>query len=130
LRNRRRDLKKLIAAARYWARSLTGSHKGKDQRADDLRAFGAPDSVIRRMERSQSKQREGFHVLRANWDVIRVFMQLQTQWHRAGANGVMTGIDYSALEIVTRALDVDLNAELLGKIQRMEFAVLEELATA
>jgi len=86
--------------------------------------------VIRRMECGQNRQREALPILRENWDVIRVFMQMRTQWRRAGATGAMSGIDYSALDIVAKALGVDLDAELLGKIQRMEFAVLEELAKA
>jgi len=126
--NRRRDLKKLIEAARHWAQSLSGGHKGEDQRVADLQAFGAPDDVVGNIKATQARHDEAFYILPENWDVILVWMQMQTQWRRAGATGLMTGLDYCVLDIVTKALSIDLDAVLLNKLQRMEFAAMEELA--
>lgn len=59
-----------------------------------------------------------------------LFLQLQTQWRRAGQFGAMVGLDYIAVESTMRLLDIQPNKELFDGLRTMEFAALEELAKA
>ena len=63
-----------------------------------------------------------------NWDAMRVFLGMETQWRRAGMAGVAVGLDYAALPVVTGALGVALDEDLLARLRILEGAAVKALA--
>lgn len=62
-----------------------------------------------------------------NWQVLQLFMRLQTQWHRDAADRP-TGLRYEAVHarlLVMRGVDDDARARLWDELDDMEHAVLE-----
>ncbi len=67
-----------------------------------------------------------FEVLPENWEILDLFLRLQTQW-KAGAMGGALGLDYSGVEAMFRILGVRNKAEKFAMIQDMEHAALRVL---
>lgn len=61
-----------------------------------------------------------------NWDALRLFLAMGTQWRRAGMVGLPVGLDYRPLEMVAGALSVAIDAALLRRLRVLEDAVLED----
>ena len=66
-----------------------------------------------------------FEVLQENWEIVQLFLQVQTQW-RTGPGGAI-GLDYPAVEMVCRVRRRPLTPAVLDGLQLMEMAVLSEL---
>ena len=64
-----------------------------------------------------------FHVWPENWEVVEMFMRLQTQWHYSGM-GQMTGLNYASVEALLRIYRKKKPRELLDDLQVMELAAL------
>ena len=64
-------------------------------------------------------------VWQENWDTLRVFLAMGTQWRRAGMAALPVGLDYTALPIVAGALSVPVDGVLLRRLQVLEDAWLE-----
>jgi Phage related hypothetical protein (DUF1799) len=71
-------------------------------------------------------QPEDFGVWLENWDVLDLFLRLQTQW-RTGPMGGVIGLDYGGVEALFRLCGVKKKAEIFDMIQAMEFAALPVL---
>ena len=67
-----------------------------------------------------------FAVLAENWDTVRAFCAIQTQW-RYGPHGGLLGLDYSAVAVALRALGIQIKTVFAG-IQTMEHTMLTEAA--
>ena len=68
-----------------------------------------------------------FEVWEENWQVLEIFLRVQTQW-RVGMNGPI-GLDYSAVAWVLKlAVPEDQHLTLLDDLQTMERAVLSLIA--
>ncbi len=66
-----------------------------------------------------------------NWNAVRLFMLLATQWRVSDAKPI--GIDYSAIEPTARLAEIKLSQLIFEKIRLMEQTTLEiyaELTTA
>lgn len=61
-----------------------------------------------------------------NWEAVTVLLAMGTQWRVAGLTGLPVGLDYAALPVVTAALAVDLDEDLLARLRVMEGAALRE----
>lgn len=61
-----------------------------------------------------------------NWDALRLFLAMGTQWRRAGMAGLPLGLDYAVLPIVGGALDIAIDAPLLRRLRVLEDAMLED----
>ena len=58
-----------------------------------------------------------------NWDTVRAFLAVQTQWCH-GPSGHVTGLDYAGVAVAVKARGLQLKAVFDG-LQIMEAAVLE-----
>lgn len=68
-----------------------------------------------------------FEVWEENWQVLTIFLQVQTQW-RAGMSGLI-GLDYGAVAWVLKLVAAeDQHLALLEDLQIMERAVLSIIA--
>lgn len=68
---------------------------------------------------------ENFVVWESNWEVVQMFLRLQTQW-RTNMSGV-TGLDYTAAEWLFKLYSVEEPRELLEGLQVMEAAAMSKL---
>ncbi|MDR6500314.1 hypothetical protein J2785_003470 [Burkholderia ambifaria] len=98
-----------------------------------LAAFGARPADLE-VAASQAAD-TAFEVYPENWEAVRAFVSMTTQWRMTGISGfggasmLHTGLDYSALEPVFRLLGVKRKrrAALFQQIRVMEEAALEVL---
>ena len=68
-----------------------------------------------------------FEVWEENWQVLEIFLKVQTQW-RVGMGGLI-GLDYSAVAWVLKlVVPEDQHLTLLDDLQIMERAVLSHIA--
>jgi Phage related hypothetical protein (DUF1799) len=58
----------------------------------------------------------------------KLFLALQTQWHRAGMAGAASGLIYASIETVARLLDISMSARRFLDLQMIEQGALGELA--
>jgi hypothetical protein len=73
-----------------------------------MRAFGAPEEVIHDTLESQVEDDGQCEVWEENWDTLKVFLALQTQWRREipAMSGQMIwhGLRYTEAEVVIRMM--------------------------
>jgi hypothetical protein len=111
---------KLKEAAVYWA---SGGKRVEDHTQDDAAAFGLnlPDS--------KKEESEHFEVWEENWDIVMMFLRMQTQWTVSMAGYV--GMKYEVL-LVSGGLfdlyDVENRREVLEGLRIMEAAALTEFS--
>jgi hypothetical protein len=72
------------------------------------------------------KADEPFLVLEENWETVRFFLRVQTQWRMGGMGGFL-GLDYTVFPIISQAFAIPLTGELLSGLQIMERAACKEL---
>lgn len=112
----------------------------KDQRADDLARMGLGPAEMaawlaqQEVDGDEGEEGEGadadedadgpFQVWPENWPVVRLFLQLQTQWHKTDT-GHLDGLRYPAAETLMRTLRLPRRAELMEQLIEMEHAALE-----
>ncbi|MCU7934111.1 MAG: DUF1799 domain-containing protein [Candidatus Thiodiazotropha sp. (ex Dulcina madagascariensis)] len=87
--------------------------------------MGAPQAVIDQVSEA-AKEREIFDVLPENWDAVRLFNAVRTQWRIGGMAGIPTGLDYPAVEMVMNRLGFDDAA--FAQLQLMETTALQHWA--
>ncbi len=68
-------------------------------------------------------QDQDLAVLAENWDTVRAFCAVQTQW-RYGSSGHATGLDYAGVQAAVQALGIRLRAVFDG-LRVMEAEVLQ-----
>jgi hypothetical protein len=62
--------------------------------------------------------------------VVTLFLNLSTQWHRAGVAAVRTGIDYGVVPAVAGMLNMTIDADRLSDLRTMEHEALICMATS
>jgi len=74
------------------------------------------------------KSTEDFEVMPANWKSVCAFLDCQTQWRAIAsmAGVIWLGLDYQAVDVVMRRLDLD--SSVFRDIQVMERAALDVFA--
>jgi hypothetical protein len=90
-----------------------------------MAAFGAPTEMT---ERWRGRSRKGFVVMRRNWDAVRLFAVVQTQWQRAGAAGVSIGLSYPGVEAAARMAAIAVSPATFDGLQIMEAEALRVFA--
>ena len=91
--------------------------------ADDLAAMGAAQEVVQAVQ--ETSPTNDFEVLEENWQVVSMFMRLQTQW--VPSMGGMIGINYQSVEFLFRIEGIENQREMLAELQVMEVAALQVL---
>lgn len=71
--------------------------------------------------RKEAKAQE-FEVWEENWETVMIFLKMQTQWNVSMAG--LTGLNYSALDYLSRLYSVKDPVSLFEGIQVMELAAL------
>lgn len=101
----------------------------EDSLADELRQFGATDEQIEqtRIRAARQADRELIEVHADNWDTVRVFEALGTQWRFAGLQGMRVGLDYQAIEPTARLLGVEITERRFAELRLMEQVAMREL---
>jgi hypothetical protein len=92
--------------------------------ADDLAVMGASSMIIDAVQ--QDSPTYDFEVFEDNWPVLKLFMQLQTQWV-VGGMGAYIGMNYQSVEFLFRIEDIKNQRETLADLQVMEVAALNIL---
>lgn len=94
-----------------------------------MRAFGASQTDIDTFL-EQERGDDVFELDKENGDAFALFCACQTQWRQSAlatleqAELIRTGLDYPAVEVAARALDLDWTGELLAQIQALEAAAM------
>jgi Phage related hypothetical protein (DUF1799) len=105
-----RPRKKLTDAVAHLLRGSGGSYD------DDLEYWGAPADYL-------PEAPADFEVWPENWDVLQLFLRLQTQWH-TGPSGHRTGLLYSSIPVVSRVLGIKTTPDLFDDLQLMELTLI------
>ena len=117
---RRGAVGKLKDAAVYWA---SGGKRVEDKTKDDAAAFGIT------LPEPKKKESDDFEVWDDNWDIVMMFLRMQTQWTVSMAGYV--GLKYEVL-LVSGGLfdlyDVENRREVLEGLRIMESAALTEFS--
>lgn len=87
-----------------------------------LAAFGLPASLAKSFEDKPC------YVWGSNWKTLELFAAMSTQW-RVGMAGA-TGLDYTALPIVARSLNIKLTPARFGYLRAMERTALDVMKEA
>ena len=102
----------------YWVK---GSEKVIDETQKDAAAFGIKI-------KEQPKENTDFEVFDDNWEIVMMFLRIQTQWDMSF--GGVVGLKYEVLLLAGGLFDlyhVDNRKEMLEGLQLMESVVLKEL---
>jgi len=78
--------------------------------------------VIARYEQRAAKG--DFEVHYDNWDIVRWFLKVQSQWRYAGMNSVRVGLDYTACEAAARMMDIPADQDRFAGLWIMEAEAL------
>ena len=89
--------------------------------ADDLAAMGATQEVVQSVQ--ETSPTHDFEVLEENWQVVSIFMRLQTQW--VPSMGGMMGMNYQSVDFLFRIEGIENQRETLADLQVMEVAALQ-----
>lgn len=108
------SVKKLKEAAEYWARGSSSDESHADAAVLGLNADDLPSSTP-----------EDFEVLEENWEIVMMFMRLQTQWQVT--MGGFVGLRYETLPWLCGLYSVEEPRTMLEGIQVMEAAALQKL---
>lgn len=114
--------KKLIEAARYWARG----GKGEDSRLADLLVAGVPEAEAKAwLDGLGDPEPDKCLVWPCHWPALDAFLGLQSQWKRAPFGGLI-GLDYAAIPAFFQLRGIPRKQwpGLFDKIQAMEHAAL------
>lgn len=106
-----------------------------DERADDLDRMGVDAATARAWLAASDEgdpaelqddepADEPLHVWPENWPVLRLWMRLQTQWHRR-PDGGMDGLRRDAADIQLRRARLSNEDEVWEHLLQMEHAAME-----
>ena len=91
-----------------------------DQTAED-------DAVLFDQPIEEKKEEKVFEVLPCNWDSIKIFTDIQTQWRID--QGVIFGLDYNAIAFIfnLKKKKIKKPLEILADLQVLEAKIVETL---
>ena len=70
---------------------------------------------------------EDFPLYAENMNAVQLFFRVQTQWFANPATGARIGLNYAGVEVVARAMGLDLSVDdLFLQIQLMELATIKD----
>jgi hypothetical protein len=98
----------------------------------EARDWGAPEEVIARIE--ADAERHEFEVWPENWNALRAFLFVSTQWRTAVIGGGMApgrlywiGLDYGAVAAALAGGGLDASPEVWDGLRAMEAAARNAL---
>lgn len=86
------------------------------------KAGWTPEQINAEVRRVQ----ETIYVTEREMRAIALFSRVQTQWNHSPSGGLMS-LNYQGVEVVARALEIELDSELLRDLQVMETTVVREI---
>ena len=89
-----------------------------------MQAWNAP-SMIR--DKVLLARPDVFEVLPENWPTIELFLAVCTQWRFGGMGGLL-GLDYPAVDVAVRYLELTVGPDSFAGLQVMEQTVVSELS--
>lgn len=98
---------------------VRGSGHSKEYE-NDLDYWGAPDEM-------RPKKPDSLEIYPENWEVVQLFLRLQTQW-RISPTGHRIGLEYQSIPPVCQAYGIEYTGELMCDLQLMELTVINESA--
>lgn len=107
--------KKLIEAAEHWA---TADRVDESKAKEDAAGFGIP-------EQPHDESENVCEVWDENWDILMMFLKLQTQWNTTMAG--YSGLNYQSLEWFCRVYNIEDVSAMVDGIRIMEAAALKQL---
>jgi hypothetical protein len=125
-----RQGKKLIAAARHWARSRTTKRDRAEAPLDEddeaeLLSQGLDIEQVKAITRRREPVDPPFEVWPENWEAVTAFQRLATQWViEVGMGGaIYLGLNYASVRSVLDWLSAD-PRDLFERLQLMELVAL------
>lgn len=98
-----------------------GAPVKKQNAQSDLEAFGAPSELI--SEVAANSEPEVFEVLEENWESVKFFLRLTTQWHCS--QHVVIGLNYQSVQFLMDVFKVEDREAVLTDLQCMEIEALK-----
>ncbi len=98
---------------------------GDEDVAAAMRDFGADEATIK--EWTEPETPHCVEVLKGNWQTVRLFYALSSQWTHTGF-GHRVGINYASIEPTARMMEVEMTAEVFRGLQVMEDAAMAAIA--
>ncbi len=95
----------------------------EDTSLTDLKSFGAPASVLEKVEAEVSEAQKPFEVWPENWPAVEMFLRLRTQWIM-GMGGPV-GLNYASIEAVFRIFKPKRARALFDDLRQIEMGALE-----
>ncbi len=90
--------------------------------------MGAPPEVIEAERKKGAEENAPFEVFAENWDTVRVFRAMQTQWDVVFAEGnpIYKGLSYGGMHDVHNALGIPPEAwpKIFMGVQLMEYTAI------
>lgn len=105
-----------------------------DQRDSELRKLGVAAEQVQQWLAAQEPDEGGDDVTRddgplvvwpQNWPVVKLFLQLEGQWHRRPMSGALDGLRYEAVRVVIELQRLKKPRRLFRQLVEMEQAALE-----
>jgi len=97
-----------------------------------MRALGASrEQIAQAMQALRDRQTRDDTVIEVhqdNWEVVRLFAALNTQWRRAGLGAHPTGLDYTAIRPTAEGLGIELDPARFQEIRLMEAGAMMQMA--
>lgn len=83
-------------------------------------ALGISPEQLAQLTGARARAADPVAVQPGNWPALRVFLGAETQWRRAGMNGVPTGLELAAIPAIAGMLGIPADADLLARIRVLE----------
>lgn len=96
-----------------------GAEKRRDEIEDQLEIWNVPDDQ-RDKYLAEPEDEEPFALFPSNWDAFMLFLGTSTQWRTTGMGGTHTGLDYVAMEVVARAMEITIDKRIFWRIKVIE----------
>lgn len=97
-----------------------------DAQSAVLSAMGVPAAALRAFDDAAAE--DGVSIWPENWDGLRTFLAMSTQWRSAPMGGA-TGLDYAALPVVMEYVGVDDRRQAFEVVAELEAETLKFLRT-
>ena len=113
-------LKKLIEAAKYWASGSEQKKVDKEKAKAEAKAWG--------FEWNEEEYSDDFEVIEENWEIVNMFLKIQTQWIMSF--GGVVGLNYEILLLkggLFDLYDVQNRKEVFDGIRVIESIVVQEI---
>jgi len=92
----------------------------------ELKDKNASPELIAQFEVRHKRESDDFLVLPENWPIVQLFEKVNSQW-RFGGMGSLLGLDYNAVDVCIRYLQIPVDADCFSGLQIMEQVIVAEM---